>query len=120
MKTPAILFTLILGSAPHFALAGATQLNAESAHAALSGIHYTCDLGEMKFDMIFNDVPTDAKAFPYEFRAGERASQDAYVLTDTGDIHLQSAEAVRYLTLENRTLKIAKTPDGRAANCAPK
>lgn len=119
MKSPTILLALTLASAPHVADADAVPLGASTVHAALSGTHYTCDLGEMKFDMIFNEVPAEAKAFPYEFRAGERASGDAYILTDSGEIHLQSAEAVRYLTLENDTLKIAKTPDGRAATCVP-
>lgn len=120
MKSPTIFLALTLASAPHVAVADAMPLGASTVHAALSGIHYTCDLGEMKFDMIFNEVPTEAKAFTYEFRAGERASEDAYILTDSGEIHLQSAEAVRYLTLENSTLQIAKTPDGRAATCVPK
>ncbi|MFY0661254.1 MAG: hypothetical protein JXR15_12235 [Shimia sp.] len=120
MKSPAILLSIVIGATPQFALAEAPQLNAETAHAALSGIQYTCDLGEMKFDMIFNSVPTDSKVFPYEFRAGERASEDAYILTDSGEIHLQSAEAVRFLSLNNGTLKIAKTPDGRAAACVTK
>ncbi|SMP31759.1 hypothetical protein [Shimia sagamensis] len=117
MKTPAILLTFALSTAPHFALAEATLLGADTAHAALSGVHYTCDLGEMKFDMIFKNVPANAKAFPYEFKAGERTSEDAYILTDTGEIHLQSAKEARFLTVDKGILGIAKTPDGRAASC---
>ncbi len=120
MKSPTILLALALTGTPQLASADAMQLNPKTVHAALSGTHYTCDLGEMKFEMIFKDVAADAKAFPYELRAGERASEDAYILTDSGEIHLQGAEAVRYLTLESDTLKIAKTPDGRAATCVPK
>ncbi len=120
MKTPANLLAAALSTAPSFALAEATFLGADTAHAALSGIHYTCDLGEMKFDIIFSTVESNSKVFPYKFRAGERASEDAYVLTDAGDIHLQSAEAIRFLTLDKGTLGIAKTLDGRAATCVQK
>ncbi len=120
MNSPAILLALALAGAPQLASADAMQLDANTAHAALSGTHYTCDLGEMKFDMIFKDVTAESKAFPYDFRAGERASEDAYILTDAGEIHLQSADAVRYLALDKGTLTIAKTPDGRAATCVPK
>lgn len=120
MKSPVIFLALALAGSPQFAAADAMLLDPNTIHATLSGTHYTCDLGEMKFDMIFRDVATEAKAFPYKFRAGERTSEDAYILTDAGEIHLQSAEAVRYLTLDNGTLKIAKTPDGRAATCVPK
>lgn len=120
MKTPAILLAVSLSAAPSLTLAEATLLGADTAHAALSGHHYTCDLGEMKFDMIFSAVEAGSKAFPYEFRAGERASEDAYVLIETGEIYLQSAEEARYLTLDKGTLGIAKTPDGRAATCVRK
>lgn len=117
MKPPAIFLAFALSAAPSFAFANATLLGADTAHSALSGAHYTCDLVEMKFDMIFNVVQTKAKVFPYEFRAGKRISKDAYIVTDAGEIHLQSAEEVRYLTLDQDTLSIAKTPDGRAARC---
>lgn len=120
MKTPTSLIALSLCATSSFATAGTAVLDASSAHAALSGVHYTCDLGEMKFDMVFKDVDANSQAFPYEFRAGERVSEDAYILTTSGDIHLQSAEDIRYLTLDQGTLKIAKTPDGRAANCVAK
>ncbi|WP_294220470.1 hypothetical protein [uncultured Shimia sp.] len=120
MKTPAILLTFALSAAPHFALAETTLIDAGAAHAALSGIHYTCDLGEMKFDMIFKEVEVTSNVFPYEFRAGERASDDAYILTGAGEIHLQSANEIRFLTLDKGTLGIAKTLDGRAATCVPK
>lgn len=117
MKTPALI-ALCLGIAPNFAIADSALVNATSAHATLSGAHYACTLGEMKFDMIFKDVAAEAQAFPYEFRAGENVSEDAYLLTETGDIHLQSAEAVRYVTVDGATLSIAKTPEGRAATCS--
>ncbi|MGR3713067.1 MAG: hypothetical protein ACU0A6_08110 [Shimia sp.] len=120
MKTPAILLTFALSATPQFALAEATLLDAGTAHAALSGIHYTCDLGEMKFDMLFNEVEEISKVLPYEFRAGERASDDAYTLTDAGEIHLQSTNEIRFLTFDKGTLGIAKTQDGRAATCVPK
>ncbi len=116
MKTPALI-ALCLGIAPQISYADSVLVDASTAHATLSGAHYSCTLGEMKFDMIFRDVEGEAQTFPYEFRAGEHTSEDAYLLTDTGDIHLQSAEAVRFLAVDGATLNIAKTPDGRAATC---
>ncbi|MCP4821821.1 MAG: hypothetical protein GY883_21770 [Shimia sp.] len=116
MKTPALI-ALCLCIAPQITYADSVLVDASTAHATLSGAQYTCTLGEIKFDMLFKDVEDEFQAFPYEFRAGESSSEDAYLLTETGDIHLQSAEAVRFLSVDGATLNIAKTPDGRAATC---
>ncbi len=117
MKIPAALIALSLSPLPNIATAGTVALDASSAHNALNGMHYACDLGDMKFDMVFEDVATDSRAFPYEFRAGDRTSEDAYIIMENGDIHLQSANEKRYLTWDNERLNISKSPDGRAAIC---
>ncbi|KPA22502.1 hypothetical protein shim_07860 [Shimia sp. SK013] len=116
MKTPALIAACLF-AVPTFALADMKPVDASTAHAAFSGANYTCTLLKKEYEMQFADVPADAREFPYEIRTANQVTQDAYIVTDDGEIHLQSGDIIRYLAFSEDSLNIAKTSVGQAAVC---
>ena len=116
MKTPTLI-SIIFCAIPSLAFADMKPVDATNVHQALSGAHYTCLLAELEFEMTFAEVPLDAREFPYEVKTGNQTGQDAYVVAESGEVKLQSGDAVRYLAFNERTLNVAKTQVGRPAVC---